>query len=766
MKGTAVTRLCVSRVKKRLSCLLLLGAVALWTPPVASAQHESLCDNSFEDCRAPIISLIRNETVGLDVSFWFMTDTRYSAEIIKRWQAGVPVRVLLDLRADANYPSNANVRQSLINAGIPIRHKTTTGINHWKMILYAGQNTVHFTAANFSNGSYSPVTPYTKYVDEVIYFTSDPAVVQTFMTKYDDLWTNTSHYANLANINGPLVRTYGTYPRDSQLNFPPDEDYQDRLVAQMRGETQQIDVLMFRITSGKAPDELLRRRQAGVPIRIITDKDQYRNETYFWHAYNIDRLYAAGIPIKWRRDDAMSDEDMHQKSVVLYSKNLAVFGSSNWTASSSDSQREHNYFTTKEWFVQWFKNQFERKWNNMRADGAPMSPEMYLDFSPGWPETPVNTSPANAALGLGTSVPLKWEGGYWAHKYDVYFGTTNPPPLIAEDFMPGSATAGISSNKETFNPCAPPAPFVSVCPEGLTPGTTYYWKVRGKTMVGNSRAITGPTWSFTTAGGMPPPPEPTALVATPVSSTRIDLAWTDVEGEDGYKVERKLASTTTWAQIGTTAAGVTTYQDSNGLTPSTQYNYRVRAWTTGGNSGYSNTATASTAAVSPSSGRIVNDAYVRAGQYATTNYGRATELVAKFSADTQYHRQALIKLDISAIDPFITTSVVLRIAGKLSDTRAPSVQTDIYAGTDVSWNETTVTWNTKPAAPTHTGASVVVSGTTSQWYDIDLTAFLLQQRALGVTSLTLALIPPADTLPYVSFGSRESTLRPELIITP
>ena len=41
--------------------------------------------------------------------------------------------------------ANASVRQALINAGIPIRHKTTTGINHWKMMLYAGQARVHFT---------------------------------------------------------------------------------------------------------------------------------------------------------------------------------------------------------------------------------------------------------------------------------------------------------------------------------------------------------------------------------------------------------------------------------------------------------------------------------------------------------------------------------------------------------------------------------------------------------------------------------------------
>ena len=599
------------------------------TPSSAQvAPADRLCDNAFEDCRATILQMIRNETAGIDVSYWFMTDWRYSSEIIKRWQAGVPVRILLDLRADPGYPAGVSIRQSFINAGIPIRHKVTTGINHWKMMLYKGQNAVHFTAANFANGSYSPSEAggeYLRYVDEAIYLTTDPLVVQTFMTKYDDIWTNTTHYATLANISGPLTRNYPTYSGnqlDPELNFPPDEDYQDRLIARLKNETQQIDVAMFRITSGKVPDEMIRRVQAGVPVRLITDRRQYRNTTYFWHAYNVDRMYMAGIPVKWK--DSGTDQDMHQKSVVLHGAGMAIFGSSNWTASSSDTQREHNYFTSKIWFVDWLKEQFLRKWNNTRADGTP-APMQYVNYTPGWPETPVNVSPANVALGVASSVALKWEGGWWAHKYDIYFGTTNPPPLIAQNFMPGSATAGVGSNKESFNPCAPPAPFVSVCPGGLAPGTTYYWKIRGKTMIGDGggpfnapgRAITGPLFSFTTSGGAPAPAAPANLAPSSISQTRIDLAWTDVVGEAGYKIERKLAgeSDAAWAQIGTTPPDVVVYQDTGGLLPGTSYNYRVRAWTTGGNSGYSNMAIALTAAPSVEASLILADAYVRGGQY-------------------------------------------------------------------------------------------------------------------------------------------------------
>jgi hypothetical protein len=505
-----------------------------------SFAQERLCDTSYEDCRTPILNMIRAETVGIDVSFWFMIDARYSTEIIRRWQAGVPVRILLDVRADENYPHTATIRQSFINAGIPIRHKVTPGINHWKMILYAGQSRVHFSAANFADGSYSPITPYTSYVDEAIYFTDDAAVVHSFMTKFDDLWTNTSHFADLANLSA-RVRHYPTFPIDPALNFPPDQDYQDRLVSALRQETQQIDAMMFRITSGKVPDELIRRRLAGVPVRVITDRRQYRNPTYFWHAYNIDRMYAAGIPIKWREG---TDQDMHEKAVILYGRHMAVFGSSNWTASSSDSQREHNYFTTKAWFVDWLAAQFARKWNNLRVDGTTISPALFNNYAPGWPETPVNLSPANGAANVGTSVLLRWEGGWWAHRYDVHFGTTNPPPLVARDFMPGAATAGVKSLRESFNPCSPPAPFASACPSGLAPGTTYYWMVRGKTMLGDTRRITGLVWSFTTTGGPADPGAPIGVIDTPAEMS-------SVAGEVGF---------TGWAVDNSGIVGVDIYR--------------------------------------------------------------------------------------------------------------------------------------------------------------------------------------------------------------
>jgi hypothetical protein len=603
---------------------------AVAAPPACSGTGECLCDSSYQDCRTPIIQLIRNEHVGIDVSFWFMTDQRYSQELINKWKnEHVPIRVILDTRADKAYPATANIRSQLAAAGIPIRNYHGVAINHWKMMLFAGQGKVEFSAANYADGSYSPSPlnlAYAQYVDEAIYFTDDLGIVQSFMKRYDTNWVDTTTFANYANITGPLVRAYPTtYSIVPELNFVPDQKYDSRLINLIRLETQQIDAVMFRITASNIPDELIARWQAGVPVRVITEEEQYRTPVYLWDSYNVDRMYAAGIPIKVK--DNVTQQDVHQKSIVLYSRGKAVFGSSNWTTLAQTTEMDHNYFATnagtraKPWILDWFKAQFERKWNNKKEDGTPIlnadgTPRaIYIDFVPLPPETPVYVSPANDALGQPSAVTLKWEGGYWAHKYDVYLDTTPTftSPIIV-DYMPGEATAGVVSAKESWT--------VS----GLLPATTYYWKIVSKTMANKpSLNKTGPTWHFTTAGGVPPPPAPSGLTATSVSQSQITLQWNDVAGEEGYKVERKLASdpTTAWTQIRTTAADVVTYTDTaSGLKANTAYNYRVRAFTTGGNSDYSNVLNVSTPAGSLSQRDVVLYAskapvLVGAGQWGT-----------------------------------------------------------------------------------------------------------------------------------------------------
>ena len=162
---------------------------------------------------------------------------------------------------------------------------------------------------------------------------------------------------------------------------------------------------------------------------------------------------------------------------------------------------------------------------------------------------------------------------------------------------------------------------------------------------------------------------------------------------------------------------------------------------------------------------MLADAYVRGGQYANTNYGGASELIVKFSADAVYLREAYVLLDISTVQP--GQAVRLRFFGKLSDTRAPSVSTTIVPLSTDGWTETSLTWNNRPRQVQRSpGGRSTCPARRRSGTRLDVTPQVQALRAGGQTSVALALKGTADTLPYVAFSARETANAPQLVITP
>ena len=269
----------------------LLGFVLLLSSNVQA--QERLCDPAFEDCRAPLWSLIDGETVGIDVAFWFMQDTSFATKIIDRYKAGVPVRILVDPRANPTYDGNAQILDQLKAAGIPMRYKLTDGILHWKMMLFAGQKKLEFSGGNFSSDFFVPQAPFSNYIDEAVYFTDDLSLVQSFERKFDDIWTDTLRYGNYGNISGPLTRRYSTFAINPELNFPPSvDDSQDfflRTESNLNSEAQKIDVIMYRITNQRYTDATPAAAHRGIPVRLLHEPNEYRNLERQWDAWNVDR---------------------------------------------------------------------------------------------------------------------------------------------------------------------------------------------------------------------------------------------------------------------------------------------------------------------------------------------------------------------------------------------------------------------------------------------------------------------------------------------
>ncbi|MFN8007377.1 MAG: fibronectin type III domain-containing protein [Terriglobia bacterium] len=145
----------------------------------------------------------------------------------------------------------------------------------------------------------------------------------------------------------------------------------------------------------------------------------------------------------------------------------------------------------------------------------------------------------------------------------------------------------------TYSQIATVAANITTYPNtGLSASTTYYYRVRAYNGIGDS-AYSNEA-NATTQAPPTPPAAPSGLTATKISTSQINLSWTDTSGnESGFRIERKLGVGGTYSEIAVVGINVTTYSNT-GLNNGSVYYYRVRAYNGAGNSSYSNEANACT----------------------------------------------------------------------------------------------------------------------------------------------------------------------------
>jgi Fibronectin type III domain len=130
---------------------------------------------------------------------------------------------------------------------------------------------------------------------------------------------------------------------------------------------------------------------------------------------------------------------------------------------------------------------------------------------------------------------------------------------------------------------------------GVTGAVTFYALAVDSRRNVSAEGTDAPTVTVDITSGAVPD-DPANLSAVAVSDTEVDLSFSEIDsGQTGFTIERSTDPTfDTFAQLFTiNFPDVTTYTDT-GLTPDETYYYRVEAFNTAGDSGFSNVASVTT----------------------------------------------------------------------------------------------------------------------------------------------------------------------------
>lgn len=154
----------------------------------------------------------------------------------------------------------------------------------------------------------------------------------------------------------------------------------------------------------------------------------------------------------------------------------------------------------------------------------------------------------------------------------------------------------------------------------------------------------------------------------------------------------------------------------------------------------------------------IEDAYVRGGSYANSNYPGG-DLVCKKVADEAYVRSVFVKFDVSSLAGQHGTAKV-----RLNLSNAGVNTFSAYYVTNDNWTETTLTWANMPATTTHLGNVTNDASGVVEW---DISSQLMSELSSDQT-ITIKIEALVDQV-YSTFYSRDAalqSLKPAIVFTP
>lgn len=162
------------------------------------------------------------------------------------------------------------------------------------------------------------------------------------------------------------------------------------------------------------------------------------------------------------------------------------------------------------------------------------------------------------------------------------------------------------------------------------------------------------------------------------------------------------------------------------------------------------------------------DAYVRDGTNGDITHGTTdpTLLITKLSPAAQLNnaRESYLRFSLATVTGTVT-SATLRVYGKVDLTTVPTVPIGIFPVANLTWSESTITWNNKPASGATALATSNVNNTAFSYVTWDVTSYVQAELAASRNKVSFAMKSGVAHDPRVFWNSKEfGSNLPQLVV--
>ncbi len=284
-----------------------------------------------------LISNINSTVSSLDIAVYSFTNEAISEAIIRAYERGVKVRIIIDY-SKFNPSKIEPAILKLINKKIPI-----------KLLKGAGQyGVMHNKIAIFDRkilmtGSYNFTLAADNNNFENVVFITDENNLSSYIDYFETMWRKA------VDIYSSSKLVYYNEDLSTSL-FTMMEGIRKTVIKLIDGTQKKLDICVYAISDDQIYNSLKKANSRGVKIRIVTDRLQATQSN------TVKKLWKEGFDIKI--SNGYNKGVMHNK-YAIFDEQFIITGSFNWS-NNAENYNWENAVVLSEHYVSYFKNNFEK----------------------------------------------------------------------------------------------------------------------------------------------------------------------------------------------------------------------------------------------------------------------------------------------------------------------------------------------------------------------------------------------------------------------